>query len=389
MSQGFLVSLFGLLLAGSAVAAPLGVDVSNAIMQRYTPTIEKMGGYGWDHSNTVVLHGMEKIYQRTQDKAYRDYIKGFADQFIASDGSIRAMQPKLDGMHPGVLCLFLYAETGDKKYLLAAKNMRDLMLGTAQRPSTFRRTPQGGYWHKSEAKYKNVMTVDGLYMAYPFLVRYGVLAREPALLDLAASQILMVSDGSFDRRVNLAFHGWDWGKEQPWANPQTGTSSQYWSRANGWYAMALVDVLEHLPPAHPQYGKLKSLFQDLAQGLKASQHSDGFWYHVLDTPGKAGNYPESSGTGMIVYALQKGVTLRLLEPAYSAQAQRGWQAMQKSVSRFQDGGPQINSFAPGMGVQKDFDAYVAITPVSVPVAAGKHHPHGYMALLMAASVMEK
>jgi unsaturated rhamnogalacturonyl hydrolase len=70
-------------------------------------------------------------------------------------------------------------------------------------------------------------------------------------------------------------------------------------------------------------------------------------------------------------------------------AQRGRQALLTTVSRYQDGGPQINSFAPGKGVQVDYAAYVAIGPVSVPLAEGKHHPHGYMGALMAASVMEK
>jgi unsaturated rhamnogalacturonyl hydrolase len=225
-------------------------------------------------------------------------------------------------------------------------------------------------------------------MAYPFLVRYALVAREPALLDLATSQILMVSERSFDQRTKLVYHGWDYGKEKPWAHPITGNSSQFWSRATGWYSMALVDVLEHLPANHPQYGKLLFLFQNLAEGIKTAQHPGGDWYHVLDVPAKAGNFPESSATGMMVYSLQKGVNLKLLDSAYSAVAQRGWQALQQKITRYTDGGTQVNSVAPGMGVQNDYDAYVAIRPISVPVAAGKHHAHGYIAALMAASVME-
>lgn len=389
MLRHLLATALLLALTGQAIAAPpVGVALSNAIVQRHTPTIDSMGGYGWDHTNSAVLHGMEKIYLRTGDKAYLAYIKAYADQFIGSDGSIKSPKLNLDGMHPGVLCLFLYEQTGEQKYMLAARAMRDLMVGTPARPSSFRRSPIGGYWHKSEDKYKNVMTVDGLYMAYPFLVRYGLAASEPALLDLAAGQILMAAAGSFDPRMNLPFHGWDWGKEKPWANPVTGTSPHYWSRASGWFSMALVDVLEVLPPAHPRYGELLLLFRSLAQGLKAVQHTDGYWYHVLDTPTRAGNYPESSGTGMIVYALQKGVNLKLLEPAYAAVALRGWSALQGNIGKAPDGGPQVNSVAPGMGVQADYAAYVAIRPVSVPGAAGKQQPHGYIGVLMAASVME-
>jgi len=65
--------------------------------------------------------------------------------------------------------------------------------------------------------------------------------------------------------------------------------------------------------------------------------------------GKKDNYPEASSTGMIVYALQKGVDLKILDKSYSGVAQKGWQALQANITTYKDGGPQINSVAPGMG----------------------------------------
>ncbi|MEO7497781.1 MAG: glycoside hydrolase family 88 protein [Massilia sp.] len=305
-------------------ASALGTRLSNAIISRYSPTIEEMGHYGWDHSNSAVLHGMQKVYQRTRDPAILNYIRAYADLFVRPDGSIRDLHHNLDGMHPGVLCLFLYQETGERKYLAAARTMRDIFIGTPDQPSTFKRTAEGGYWHKSEDHYKNVMSVDGTYMVYPFLVQYAVVAKEPALLDVATAQILMVASHSFNTKFNLQYHGWDYGKAQPWANPITGTSSQFWSRSAGWFSMTLVDVLEALPKEHRDYARLLFLYRSLAQGVKAAQKEDGFWYDVLDAPAANGNFAETSGTGMIVYALQKGVNLGLLDGAYRDVARRGW-----------------------------------------------------------------
>jgi unsaturated rhamnogalacturonyl hydrolase len=376
--------------APSPADGALGPRLSTAIMQRYTPTIDAMAHNGWDHTNSAVLHGMEKVYRRSHDKAVLDYIKAYADQFINNDGSINGLHANLDGMHPGVVCLFLYQETGDKKYLAAARTMVDMFIGTADHPSTFRRTPEGGYWHKSEEHYKNVMTIDGLYMVYPFLVRYAVLSGDRSLLDLAAAQILMTAEHTFSVHANLAYHGWDYGKEQTWSHPITGSSTQFWSRSVGWLSMTLVDVLEALPRDHPQYGKLLLLFQSLAKGIQATQNpQDGMWYDMLTAPPGKGNFPETSGSGMVVYALQKGVNLALLDNAYHAVAQRGWQGLQKTVSVYKDGGPQINSVAPGQGIQNDYAGYVAIRPVSVPSEGGRQQSHGYIALLMAASVMEQ
>jgi rhamnogalacturonyl hydrolase YesR len=39
------------------------------------------------------------------------------------------------------------------------------------------------------------------------------------------------------------------------SSAQTGTS-QFWSRSIGWYAMALVDVLDYFPKEHPKQKEL-------------------------------------------------------------------------------------------------------------------------------------
>lgn len=368
---------------------PIGVWVSNAIIERYQPTIDTLTHHGWDHSNSVVLHGIEKIYAKTENVQYLDYIKKYADDYINEDGSIKSLLTTLDGMHPGVICLFLYQQTGQEKYRIAAKNMRNHLLGTEEDPSLFNRTPDGIYWHKNDEKYKNVISVDGLYMKDPFLVRYGLMFNEPSLIDHSLNQVLAVAQRSFNIKTNLPFHAWSYDKSKPWADPITGQATQHWSRASGWFVMALVDILQYLPKEHPQYKKIHFLYQRVAQGLKSTQNpEDGLWYHVLDAYQQKDNYPEISATGMIVYALAKGVELKLLSQDYLLVANRGWKSMQTYIKTYTDGGPQITSVAPGMGSQIDYQAYVAIRPVSVPGKETTQYSHGYVGVLMAASVME-
>ncbi|SMF38668.1 unsaturated rhamnogalacturonyl hydrolase [Alteromonadaceae bacterium Bs31] len=379
--------LFVPLLSVMTNASPsVGTSFADAIIQRYQPTIDVVTHHGWDHSNSVVLHGMEKVYKVTGKREYLQYIQGYADTFVKDDGSIEGLLSTLDGLHPGTITLFLYQQTGEKKYLQATRNMRDHLL----KGSTFNKTPNGAYWHKNVDKYKNVATVDGLYMVYPFLVHYGVVAKDQVAIDAAAEQILLVSERSFSIKYGLPFHGWNYDKSKSWANPVTGTSSQFWSRASGWFSMALVDVLEYLPENHPSYQKILFLYQSLAEGLSKQQDPDtGFWYHVLDARNEKNNYPESSATGMIVYSLSKGVELGLLDKRFAINADKGWQALQSKITTYSDGGPQLHSIAPGMGVQDNFKAYLAIRPVSIPSTQKKQHMHGYMSVLMAASQMEK
>lgn len=390
------VVVSALLFSSLAVAKPaapessIGQAFSDAIIKRYSPTIDELGHHGWDHSNSIVLHGIEKNYNKTHNKKYLKYIKAYADSFINKDGSIKGLTPTLDGMHPGVLCLFLYEQTGDEKYKLAAKTMRDHLLGTPTKPSVFNKTPDGIFWHKNNEKYTNVISVDGLYMYAPFLIRYGVMFNDSETIDIATQQILLVTSHSFNIKTNLPYHAWNYDKSKPWAHVITGSSTQFWSRAVGWFSMSLADVLEYLPTTHPNRDKILFLYQSLAKGIQAAQNpADGFWYQVVDAYNQPNNYPEASGTGMMVYGLQKGVDLKLLDPSYHAVAEKAWQALKTKITTYKDGGPQMNSVAPPMGSQNDYQGYVAIRPVSVPAETGADAPHGYIGVLMASAVMEK
>ncbi|MCU4676559.1 glycoside hydrolase family 88 protein [Catenovulum sp. 2E275] len=382
-----LTILFILILHKNATAGTLGEDTSNAIITRYQPTIDALTHHGWDHSNSVIMHGMEKIFHNTGNQTYFKYIQAYADSYILADGSINGLLNTLDGIHPGIICLFLYRQTGQQKYLQAAKNMRDHLLSEN---SAFNKTPDGAYWHKNVDKYKNVASVDGLYMAYPFLIRYGLLAQDQIAINKSVEQILLVSERSFNIKYKLPLHAWNYDKEKPWAHPITGTATQFWGRASAWYAMALVDILEVLPPSHSAYPKIKILFSELAEGIRATQNPNtGFWHQVLDKHTDPANYPESSATGMIVYALQKGINLGLLDHAYTVTTLKGWQALKTAISTAEDGQIQINGFAPGMSPQNTYQDYLNKRPVSVPTIGDKQYAHGYMAVLMAASVMEK
>jgi ketosteroid isomerase-like protein len=51
------------------------------------------------------------------------------------------------------------------------------------------------------------------------------------------------------------------------------------------------------------------------------------WYEVVDQPTAAGNYLESSGTAMFVYALARGVNRGYLEQRFASSAVRGYRGL--------------------------------------------------------------
>jgi unsaturated rhamnogalacturonyl hydrolase len=132
-----------------------------------------------------------------------------------------------------------------------------------------------------------------------------------------------------DASTGLLYHGWDEQKKERWADPKTGRSSQFWGRAMGWYAMAVVDVLEWLPQDHPQRPAVLRVLERLASAIaRVQDRATSVWWQVLDQPERPGNYRESSASSMFVYALSKAVRCGWLDGAvYGKVAARGYQGL--------------------------------------------------------------
>ena len=148
--------------------------------------------------------------------------------------------------------------------------------------------------------------------------------------DDIVNQFVWMENHARDTRTGLLYHGWDESREQKWANKQTGQSPNFWSRAMGWYVMALVDVLDYVPQSYPRRGELVAILQRTMPAIVRYQDpKSGCWYQVTDRAGGKGNYFEASGTGMFVYALAKGVRMGYLPASMLASARKGYDGMLK------------------------------------------------------------
>jgi unsaturated rhamnogalacturonyl hydrolase len=373
------------------------VKFSDAIKTRYTPTINNMTSKGWEYSNTIITHGMEKVYNLVNDASYLAYIKAYVDLYVNSGGAISATINSLDRIHPGISVLFLYEKlksnaSDSLKYKTAATTIRNILVGPS---ATYPKTAIGGiFWHKNNGSYNDIVMLDGIYMGHPFLAKYGSIFGDNAAIDTAVNQTLFLYNQLYDNTTHLIKHAWNPTKTQTWANATTGNSTSVWSRAMGWYMMALVDILKYVPPAHPKRAQLLTALNNLAIGIQTYQDAgSGLWYHVVDKNATTlpGNYLETSGSAMFVYALKTAVNNGWISAAtYLPVAQGGWTGLQAKIDNYTDGKPRINDFSPAMSVQNTEALYVqaSLQPVDVPVASGTQHPHGYAAILMAGSVME-
>ncbi|OXA74989.1 glycosyl hydrolase family 88, partial [Flavobacterium branchiophilum NBRC 15030 = ATCC 35035] len=212
----------------------------------------------WDYVHGLVLNSFQKLYQKTNDKKYFDYVKNYADATIDSLGIVKSYQYdnfNIDMIAAGNILFDLYETTTDERYLKVMQQLRNQLKNQP-------RTQSGGFWHKKI--YPNQMWLDGLYMGTPFYTHYTTQFENGKNLDDVANQFKIIQANATDATTGLLYHGWDESKQMLWANKTTGCSPNFWSRSMGWYMMALVDVLDFFPKDHPRHKELVNYLTQLA-----------------------------------------------------------------------------------------------------------------------------
>lgn len=195
----------------------------------------------------------------------------------------------------------------------------------------------GGWFHKYN--YVDQVWCDGMYMGPALLAQlidYKKAINNVSDDDwsLLTKQFSITWEQLRDSKTGLLYHGMtatptitDWSKD---ATPTSYHSGAFWGRANAWYMLALVDVLELMPANNTNYSTLKGYLEKLATSIASYQNADGTWYQVLDQKDNAldGNYEESSCSALFTAAYLKALRLKLLESSkYETMAQKAYVAL--------------------------------------------------------------
>lgn len=268
------------------------------------------------HPSVSYEHGefqwaLRLLYERTGDKQYYDYMQKSVDNLVAPDGTIRnynLQEYNIDHVRVGPTCLHLYKKTGLKKYKIAADTFRSQL-------ETHPRNSEGQFWHKKI--YPHQGWLDGIYMGDIFYADYAKVFQprnNTAWSDIALQFKLQwehtLQNATAPNSTQTLYHGYDNSGVAPWASADRGHSLEVWNRAVGWYAMALVDILDIFPKTHPGYAMILAQLRHLIPKLRDSaDKKSGVWWLVMSQPGRAGNYFESSGAAMFIYASLKAVRL--------------------------------------------------------------------------------
>jgi unsaturated rhamnogalacturonyl hydrolase len=254
---------------------------------------------------------------------YAEVLERVTGSYVTDKGEIREYaedEYNLDAVNPGRSLLRLHARTKAQKYRLALDRLRRQL---SRQP----RTSEGAYFHKK--KYPGQLWADGVYMAMPFLAGYSTAFEGGKSYREVVGEFVVAKKRLRDPATGLYFHAWDENKKQPWADPKTGHSPEMWGRGMGWFAMAVVDVLDVIPESEKKLrAPLLELVTELGAALaKVQDPKTGTWWQVLDKPDAPGNYRESSASAMFTYFFARAVTKGYLPASYRDTALRAFDGL--------------------------------------------------------------
>lgn len=262
-------------------------------------------GGSWCYEDGCIYRGLLLLSEATGEARWQAHLERLAGGQVAPDGSLAGFDPEefnIDNILAGRVLFPLAERTGDPRFLRAAERL-------AAQLERHPRIAAGNYWHKK--RYPHQVWLDGLYMGLPFQIEHAQACGRPdlvtdALVQIASALALTETPGG------LHVHGYDAARVQSWADPRSGQSPAVWARAMGWLAMALVDILA-LVPKDAASRSLRGRCRAILAALALRQGEGGLWPQVLDQPGLANNYDESSASAMFAYAFLRAARLGLVE----------------------------------------------------------------------------
>ena len=286
----------------------------------------------WSYVMGIELEAMLDTYLNYGGDDIRKYCQLYTDTMINTKGEIRTYKLEdynLDQIRTGHFVARMYEKYPEAKNLAA---MKTLMKQLDKQP----RTKEGVYWHKAIYAYQ--VWLDGIFMGLPYRCLTARMLLKPKkaqrIYDDAVNQISKTYERTLDPKTGLNRHAWDETHEMFWADKETGLSQHCWGRAQGWYTMALIELLDAMPEDYERRGEVIELLRkDLDAVIKWQDKETGLWYQVMDQPGRKGNYLESTCSSMFAYVLMKATNKGYLGDKYFLAGKKAYQGILKNFIR--------------------------------------------------------
>ncbi|MBD0401739.1 glycoside hydrolase family 105 protein [Flammeovirga sp. EKP202] len=322
-----------------------------ALEEPKSTSTAKLSRYNaWMYQNFLLMEGMDALYEVTKKKKYKEYSNQNIDFFAnyqAKFGDVMTNTPSgknkwysqpTEMWQCGMIAKYAERQL-DNPNPEFEKGMTtfDNLLSNA--PSF----KDGTLVRKKDRNLGLGLQIDDLYMITPYWCRKAKLTGDDIWLNRAIDE-------------SLHYHDYLWNNETQlmkclWLQDRGGTYGHYWGRGNGWYIMALTDLIEFIPIDHPKRKLILENYTSFIKGIIKYQDEDGLWHQLLDHPD---SFSESSCSGMFTYCILKGVNEGWLDLELKSYGINGWKGLLTKVnSDF-----QITDVCPPTDMSEDVDYYL-------------------------------
>lgn len=200
-------------------------------------------------------------------------------------------RPVADPASNGEPVLYAAGITGDSTLKKAADRMAGFLLYKAPR------TPEGIIYHNY---IENMIWVDAIYMAPPFLAKAGYPGE-------AFRQVEGYRNILLDPEKKLFYHIWD-------QDLKMFERKLFWGVGNGWAVAGMARVLEALPVSmKTEKTKLSVYIKEVLDACLKWQREDGLFHDILDDPA---SFVETNAAQMFAYTIFRGIRSGWLDASY-------------------------------------------------------------------------
>ena len=146
--------------------------------------------------------------------------------------------------------------------------------------------------------------IDVVYAVCPYMLYAGLALNEPKYVDFAIEQCFKMYDVFMDESNGLLHQA------RGFMGDKTTITHDHWSRGNGWGIIGLIEIVRYLPKEHPKYEEACKRLRDHCSAIIKYQTVRGLWKQSMAEPLA---WEESSGTGLMLYAIGIGLRLGVLD----------------------------------------------------------------------------
>lgn len=321
------------------------IVIANAVFEWQ---IEEYNKNQWNMDNrdwrvATLYNGMMDWIEITDNKTYENFL---LDIFNKQDWQVAIRKYHADDINVSQSYLDLYIKYKEEKMIKPTLERVDWVMANPPEPNIDITKGKSSRW----------WWCDALYMAPPVYARLFQITGDSAYIDFAHQEYLATYNHLYNADYKLFYRDAKYFDKKE-ANGQP----VFWSRGNGWVMAGLAELLKQLDINDQKYRPFyEQLFKEMSEQLVRIQSSNGSWSSsLLDS--ETYSESESSGTGLITYALAYGINSGLLDKKkFLPAVTKGWQALVSNISADgRVGWVQLVAQTPGTVKEEDTEVYGA------------------------------